>query len=76
MNRYLLAAALMCSLSTGAFAVFKEQTLQDRQQAACADDVQKLCADTIPDVDKTKACMNAKRSQVSAKCAKMYDVKQ
>ncbi len=75
MNRFLLAAVLMCSIPTGAFAVFKEQTLQDRQEAACAGDVQKLCADTIPDLDKTKACMTAKRSQVSAACSKMYDVK-
>ena len=51
-------------------------TLQDRQQAACYDDVQRLCADAVPDVDAVTACMKTKRKQVSAKCAAMWDVKQ
>ena len=48
-------------------------TLRDKQQAACFDDVQSLCGDFIPDVDKTEACMKTKRTQVSKGCAKWYD---
>lgn len=48
---------------------------QDRKQAACFADVQRLCADTLPDADRTKACMKDKRSKVSAACAKYWDVK-
>ena len=70
---YLLGAAVACSVAAGpAVAATSAPTLQDQQQAACYNDVQRLCADAVPDVDKVTACMKAKRSQVSAKCAKMY----
>lgn len=70
---HLLGAAVACSVAAGpAFAATSAPTLQDQQQAACYDDVQRLCADAVPDVDKVTACMKVKRSQVSAKCAKMY----
>ena len=53
----------------------KEPTLQDKEQAACTEDVEQLCPGTIPDAGKAEACMKDKRSQVSAECAKMYDAK-
>jgi hypothetical protein len=37
-------------------------------QQACTPDAMRLCSDTIPDVVKTTACMNAKRAQVSQEC--------
>ena len=56
---------------TGAGAV----TLQDRQQAACYNDVQKLCGDLVPDVDKVAVCMKSKRQQVSPACSRFYEGK-
>ena len=74
-TRLIVCAAATILLSSQAFAVTKEPTLQDKQQAACAPDVQKLCGDAMPDVDKVTACMKTKRAQVSPACAKMYDAK-
>lgn len=51
-------------------------TLRDRQKAACADDAQRLCSAMIPDEDRVTVCMKAKKSQVSAKCLKMWNVTQ
>ncbi len=50
------------------------QSLQDRRQAACYGDVQRLCATALPDVDKVTDCMRDKRPLVSAKCSAMWDV--
>jgi hypothetical protein len=47
-------------------------SLQDQQQAACYDDVMRLCADDVPDVDKVKACMRGRKRQVSPACAAFY----
>lgn len=72
---HLLGAAVACSVAAGpAFAATSAPTLQDQQQAACYDDVQRLCADAVPDVDKVTACMEGKRSLVSAPCSAMWDV--
>ena len=75
-TRPMIVASLLCLTATGAMASAKDTpSLQDRQQAACFGDAQKLCGDTIPDVAKTTACMKSKRAQVSPGCAAMYDVK-
>jgi hypothetical protein len=47
-------------------------TLQDRQQAACYNDVMRLCGDAVPDVDRVTACMKSKKKLVSAPCAAFY----
>ena len=73
-SRTLLILAVVCGLSPSAWAASKI-TEQDKQQAACANDVQKLCADTIPDAVRTQACMKAHRSEVSPGCAKMFNAK-
>ena len=73
----MMTAALFCVASTAAFAATKaEPTLQDKERAACAADVQKLCPDAMMDEAKATACMKGKRAQVSPECAKMYDAKQ
>ncbi len=74
MRRLILVSAALCGLATGASAMTQGPTLQDRQQAACADDAQRLCGDAMPDVDKVTACMKTKKASVSKKCADMYDV--
>ena len=65
-------AATILASAGAAFAATSEPTLQDQQQAACYNDVQKLCGEAMPDVEKVTACMKTKRSQVSARCAKFY----
>ena len=65
-------AAIILATAGTASAATSEPTLQDQQQAACYGDVQKLCGDAMPDVEKVTACMKTKRSQVSARCASFY----
>lgn len=74
-TKLLLGAALTVALTTAASAAMKGVTLKDKQQAACYNDVQKLCPGLIPDVDKVTECMKSKRAQVSPECGAMYDAK-
>ena len=71
----LFVTAIVFLSAPAAFAATKEISLQDKQQAACYDDVNKLCKDALPDVDKVTACMKDKKPLVSAKCAAMWDAK-
>jgi hypothetical protein len=59
-------------LALGALPARAAQSLEDRQQAACYDDAQRLCPDDFPDVDKVKACMADKKKLVSPACAAFY----
>ena len=47
-------------------------TADDKLQAACYPDVEKLCKDAMPDQDKVTACMKQHKAQVSAKCQEAY----
>lgn len=74
--RLLVAAATLATGLSAANAMNSpEPTLQDKQQAACYGDVQRLCGSAMPDAAKVTACMKDKRPQVSAKCSAMWDVK-
>jgi hypothetical protein len=76
MRMIVLGSVIACVFASNAFATNKEVTMRDKQQAACAQDVQRLCPDAMLDEAKATACMKDKRSQVSATCAKMYDTAQ
>lgn len=65
------AAALSSAWATSALAG-STVTLQDRQQAACYDDAQRLCGDFMPDADKVEACMLTMKDKVSDRCRKFY----
>lgn len=68
-----IAATVFClSVTNVALAKTKAIPDQDKMQAACYDDAQRLCGDVMPDVDKTEACMKPKKAQVSAACAAFY----
>ncbi len=73
--RVLVGVALLAGLTAGAEASSSGPTLRDQQQAACYDDVQRLCANAMPDVAKVMACMKPKKAVVSAKCRALWDVK-
>lgn len=77
MTRMALGTVLVAALCSGTAASAKNSgpTLQDRQQAACYNDVQRLCGSAMPDATKVEACMSDKRPQVSKKCSDMWDVK-
>lgn len=66
------AVALSAASATSALAG-STVTLQDRQQAACYDDAQRLCGDFMPDSDKVEACMLTMKNKVSARCRKFYE---
>lgn len=66
------ALVLLGASATGALAG-STVTLQDRQQAACYDDAQRLCGDFMPDSDKVEACMLTMKAKVSARCRKFYE---
>ena len=66
-----LAFVVLCAMATAASAN-SAVTLQDREQAACYNDVQKFCGEFVPDVDKTQACMLKIKDKVSPGCAKFY----
>lgn len=70
--KVLLAAAASCLASGVALANTSAPTLLDKQQAACFDDVMRLCSQYVPDVDATKACMKTKKKLVSPECASFY----
>ena len=63
----LLAGALPATVASATV------TLRDKQQAACYNDVQRLCGQFIPDSEKTEACMSKMKEKVSAVCRKYYD---
>lgn len=75
MTRFLMSAALVAGLTGAAFAKTTAPTLRDRQQAACYGDVQRLCGNAMPDVEKVTECMKPKKQMVSAKCRALWDVK-
>jgi hypothetical protein len=43
------------------------------EQEACTGDAFRLCSEFIPDIPRITACMEAKRDQLSPRCAKMFD---
>ena len=67
MNRFVFAAALTL-LSTGAALA---QSQEDQQ--ACMNDAFRVCSATIPDRNRTIACMVQNKSQLSAACQMVMD---
>ena len=66
LNRIALAA-LLSVLSTAAIA----QTAEEQQ--LCMDDAFKVCSNTIPDRNRTIACMVANKSRLSVGCQGVMD---
>jgi len=68
MNRISLAVALtVATFSTGAFAQSNEE------QQACMNDAFRVCSATIPDRNRTIACMVQNKPQLSAACQVVMD---
>ncbi len=63
----LIAAAVILSSSAGA------RTMQQKLEAACAADYQRLCPEKAGDPDGLKACMLARRARASTECMRLID---
>lgn len=74
--RITLASAIagLALLAPGlAYADISTDTVRQKAEQACYDDVNKLCGDAIPDEDRIKACMKLHRAQLSPKCRAVFD---
>ncbi len=69
--RMTCAAALLGALVLASAPVWAQATAE--QQQACAPDAIKLCADTIPDIPKTTACMKAHVAALSPRCRTAFN---
>jgi hypothetical protein len=68
MNRITLAVALtVATFSTGAFAQSSDE------QQACMSDAFRVCSATIPDRNKTIACMVQNKAKLSSACQVVMD---
>jgi hypothetical protein len=71
-NAALLAGAVLLSIA-GAFpAMSAEYRGTQDQQQACTPDVMRLCADSVPDVNRIVSCLRRNRSSLSAPCGAVF----
>jgi len=61
-----LAALSVAALPTAGHAYTPEE------QAACQPDAFRLCGSEIPNIERVKACMVAKRAQLSPECKRFF----
>ena len=61
-----LAALIVAAFPTAGHAYTPEE------QAACQPDAFRLCGSEIPDIDRVKACMLARRAQLSPECKRYF----
>ena len=62
--------AFGAALAALSVAVFPSvgQAYTPEEQAACQPDAFRLCGSEIPNIDRVKACMLARRAQLSPEC--------
>jgi hypothetical protein len=68
--RMILALPVLALLSV--LPALGEESYSYEEQEACTTDAFRLCSDLIPDIPRITACMQAKKDQLSPKCAKMF----
>jgi hypothetical protein len=69
--RLIIAPALFSAI--GAAPTLAQEGYSYEEQAACTADAFRLCSEFIPDIPRITACMEAKRDQLSSRCAKMLE---
>jgi hypothetical protein len=73
-NAALFAGAVLLSIA-GAFpALSAEYRGTQDQQQACTPDVMRLCADSVPDVNRIVSCLRRNRSSLSPPCGAVFGV--
>jgi hypothetical protein len=68
----LFAGAVLLSIAAAVPAVSAEYRGTQDQQQACTPDVMRLCADSVPDVDRIVVCLRRNRSNLSAPCGAVF----
>lgn len=66
-------ASLVALAPWAASAEISTDTVRQKAEQACYDDVNRLCAPAIPDEDKIVACMKLNRAGLSQRCRTVYD---
>jgi hypothetical protein len=68
-----LAAGILVSVLAGAFSGANAQYRgTPEMQQACTPDVMRLCADSVPDVNRIVSCLRRNRSSLSAPCGAVF----
>lgn len=69
---WVLSTAILMGSAVPVLAAVSTPTVDDKLQAACYDDVNRLCKDAMPDEDKVATCMKQHKAEVSEKCTTAY----
>jgi hypothetical protein len=67
-----LFASVLLSITGAVPAVSAEYRGTQDQQQACTPDVMRLCADSVPDVNRIVSCLRRNRSNLSAPCGAVF----
>jgi hypothetical protein len=70
----LFTGAALLSIAGALPAMSAEYRGTQDQQQACTPDVMRLCADSVPDVNRIVACLRHNRSNLSAPCGAVFGV--
>jgi Cysteine rich repeat len=68
----LVAGAVLSSIAGVVPAMSAEYRGTQEQQQACTPDVMRLCADSVPDVNRIVSCLRRNRSNLSAPCGAVF----
>jgi hypothetical protein len=68
----LFAGAMLLSILGAIPAMSAEYRGTQDQQQACTPDVMRLCADSVPDVNRIVSCLRRNRSNLSAPCGAVF----
>ena len=68
----LFAGAVALSIASVFPAVSADYRGTQDQQQACTPDVMRLCADSVPDVNRIVSCLRRNRSNLSAPCGAVF----
>jgi hypothetical protein len=66
-----LALGVLAALSVAALPT-ASQAYTAEEQAACQPDAFRLCGSEIPDIERVKVCMIARRAQLSPECRRFF----
>jgi hypothetical protein len=67
-----LFAGVLLSIAGALPAMSAEYRGTQEQQQACTPDVMRLCADSVPDVNRIVSCLRRNRSNLSAPCGAVF----
>ena len=72
MRRCAVCGRMLLSIAGALPAMSAEYRGTQEQQQACTPDVMRLCADSVPDVNRIVTCLRRNRSNLSAPCGAVF----